>query len=57
MDECITKVEALKKLGLKSQIGLYRLRKAGTIFANRVNAKAIYYSTNSIRAYKLGKSA
>ena len=56
-DKFITKAEALKELGLKSQMSLYRLPKAGKIVANKVNAKVIYYSLSSIKAYKAGKSA
>ena len=51
-DKFITKAEALKELGLKSQMSLYRLTKAGKIVANKVNAKVIYYSL-----YKSNKSA
>ncbi|MDL0089989.1 helix-turn-helix transcriptional regulator [Campylobacter gastrosuis] len=52
-DTFITKKEALKELGLSSRT-LYSLVQSGKIVANKINARLIYYSLNSIRAFKAG---
>ncbi|MGH1601601.1 helix-turn-helix transcriptional regulator [Campylobacter majalis] len=52
-DKFVTKTEALKELGLSSRT-LFNLVKDGKIIANKVNARVIYYSLNSIRAFKSG---
>jgi len=56
-DKFITRDEALKELGLTSPISLRRLVLAGKITASKINSKIIYYSQNSISAYKSGKTA
>lgn len=56
-DKFITRDEALKELGLTSPISLRRLVLADKITASKINSKIIYYSLQSIRAYKSGKSA
>lgn len=56
-DKFITRDEALKELGLTSPISLRRLVLAGKITASKINSKIIYYSQNSISAYKSGKAA
>ena len=55
-DKFITRDEALKELGLTSPISLRRLVLAGKITASKINSKIIYYSQNSISAYKSGKA-
>lgn len=55
-DTFITRDEALKQLGLTSPISLRRLVLAGKITASKINSKIIYYSQNSISAYKSGKT-
>jgi len=55
-DTFITRDEALKQLGLTSPISLRRLVLAGKITASKINSKIIYYSQNSISAYKSGKA-
>ena len=54
-DTFITRNEALKELGISSR-SLYDKVKQGTIIANKINSRVIYYSLKSIRAYKSGKT-
>lgn len=54
-DKFITKAEALKELGISAR-SLYDKVRQGVIIANKVNSRVIYYSLNSIRAYKSGQA-
>ncbi|MCD8212805.1 MAG: helix-turn-helix domain-containing protein [Campylobacter sp.] len=55
-DKYISAKEALAELNI-SKATLYRLVQSGKILVNKINSKVIYYSLNSINAYKSGKPA
>lgn len=55
-DRFISAPQALAELNV-SKATLYRLVRAGKIICHKINSKVIYYSQNSIDAYKSGKPA